>query len=413
MLSLHSSPIGSLGSRNTGGMSVYVREVSQWLGRAGHRIDIFTCAGTQAPVTRLYPNVRLITLGQGRFAQISKEELPGHLPQIAQALERVRREQAIRYDLIHSHYWLSGVAGAMIQAQWQCPHLTMFHTLGAAKNRHSAAENESALRIGQEQWLTMAVDQIVAPSPSERENIIHFYSAPRSKISVIPCGVNLERFAPQDRRAARARLNLSQTAEVALFVGRFAPLKAVDALIQAMAELRPGHPGLQLLLVGGDGPQDPSAVALQQLASQLGLQDQIRFAGRVDQEALPHYYSAADLLALPSHYESFGLVVLEALACGTPVVATAVGIAANIVREGINGARIAAPLPQAIAQAIERLLRIPIDQRPAVAQVQSSVKSFGWSTVARSLAALYGQMRQLPGPFTPATAPTLDPMIRI
>lgn len=392
MLSLHSSPIGPLGTQNTGGMSVYVRELSRYLGRRGHRVDIFTCAGSTPPEIGLYPNVRLITLDQGRFAQISKEALPDYLPRLAQAVEGFRRDHGATYDLIHSHYWISGVVGAIIQVQWQCPHLTMFHTLGAAKNRNGSGENETALRIGHEQRLAAAADRIVAPSQAELDNLARHCHAPREKIAVVPCGVDLALFFPRDRLAARRRLGLSPDAQLVLFVGRFAPLKAVDRLIEAVAGLRRSLPRLQLILVGGDDPAAPGTLSLNQLVDHLGIRDGIYFAGCIDHADLTDYYCAADLLALPSHYESFGLVVLEAMACGTPVAVTSVGVAATIVRPGINGAIIAAPETKAMAETIANFFETPEAQRPSVAQVRASVQNYGWQSVAEAIAQLYSAM---------------------
>lgn len=392
MLSLHSSPMGPLGTKNTGGMSIYIREVCQWLGGSGHHIDIFTCAGDGPPEAKLYPNVRLITLGEGRFADISKERLAEHLPLLARAVDLYRQDHGVGYDIIHSHYWISGVVGAMIQAQWQIPHLTMFHTLGAAKNRNGSGENETALRIGHEQWLASAADGIVAPSRTELENLETHYHAPRKKIAVVPCGVNLDHFYPRPRPEARQRLGLSPDAEVVLFVGRFAPLKGLDALIEAVAALRPGRPDLQLIVAGGDGPLDDATQALHRKVRRLGLEGVVRFPGRVDPSDLPDYYSAADLLALPSHYESFGLVVLEALACGTPVAATPVGAGAAVVREGHNGVSIPAPEPRAVAHALARFFDTPADQRPSPHQVRASVQAYGWQGVADQLDRLYHAM---------------------
>ncbi len=409
MLSLHSSPVGTLGAQNTGGMSIYVREVSRWLGRNGHQIDIFTGVGSEPYEAELYPNVRLITLGQGRFTRIPKEEFVHHLPQLVNSVERYGQAHDRAYDLIHSHYWISGAVGAVLQAQWHCPHMVMFHTLGAAKNHHSPLENETTLRIGHEQRLVETADFIVVPSQGELENLRRHYQAARQKIGVVPCGVDLERFQPQDWRAARQRLGLSAEAEVILYVGRFAPLKAVDTLIAAVAELRRNHPNLRLIIVGGDDTADQSTLSLKTLAGRLGIQDQVHFAGRVKHEALPDYYGAADLLALPSHYESFGLVVLEALACGTPVAATAVGAAASLVREGLNGAVIAAAESQAVAQAIGRILQIPRQHRPTAAQIRAAVESLSWQWVADAIQELYARLLTARNPIKTVAAGQVRP----
>ncbi|MFZ1983618.1 MAG: glycosyltransferase [Desulfatitalea sp.] len=388
MLSIHSSPTGPLGTRDTGGMSVYVRELSQCLGAAGHQIDIYTCAGDPGAPVALAPNVRLIHVGQGAFARIPKERLPEHMPRLFAAVEAYRREQGLAYDLIHSHYWISGVVGAMAQAQWHRPHLTMFHTLGAAKNTPGSGENESDLRVAQERRLAQSADRIVAPSRGEQANLMGLYGVPREKISVLPCGVDLALFQPRERAASRRRLGLPAEEETILFVGRFAPLKGLENLIQAAALLRPRRPHLTLLIVGGDGPLSPDTRALMHQAHQLGMALAVRFTGRVAQTELPHYYAAADLLALPSYYESFGLVVLEALACGTPVAATAVGVVPDVIQEGRNGTILTGPEPGAVAQGLERLLAMPTG--PEAAQnIRRTVEGYGWSTVAADVEKIY------------------------
>lgn len=385
MLSLHSSPVGPVGTQNTGGMSIYVRELARWLGRAGHRVDIFTSAGEGPEQTTLYPNVRLMTVGQGRFAHIAKEQLPNHLPQLYHSVEQYRQKLEVTYDIIHSHYWISGVVGAMAQSQWQCPHLMMFHTLGAAKNRTRSSEHESALRLDHEQSLVVAADHIIVPTQLERDHLVSLYHAHPAKISVIPCGVNLELFHPGNRQAARQQLGLAPQDEVVLYVGRFAPLKGVDTLIQAAARMQPTYPHLKWLVVGGDDPDDTATCNLAALVERLNLQQVVHFQGRIAQHRLPLYYRAADMLALPSHYESFGLVVLEALACGTPVVATPVGAAADLVQQGVNGTLIAAPEPQALAEGVSRILALPPDQRPTPQQVHASVQTYGWEGIASAI----------------------------
>jgi D-inositol-3-phosphate glycosyltransferase len=405
MLSIHSSPTGPLGTRDTGGMSVYVRELSHWLGAAGHQIDIFTCAGDPGAPAALAPNVRMIHVGRGAFARVPKERLPEHLPQMFEAVEAYRREQGLVYDLIHSHYWISGVVGAMAQEQWRRPHLTMFHTLGAAKNTPGSGENETALRMAHEQWLTGVVDHIIVPSPQEQAHLLQLYGAQRARTSMIPCGVNLALFRPGDRAEARRRLGLPPDAPIVLSVGRFAPLKGLESLIRAVALLRPRWPRLELLVVGGDGPQAPGTAALTDLARQLEVSSAVRLVGRVVQGDLPDYYCAADMLALPSHYESFGLVVLEALACGTPVAATAVGVVPEVVQEGLNGTILAAPDAPAVAQGLVRLLLTPSRARPA-GPIRQTVQAYDWPRIAAGVASVYTRLleRHDPGQIVPLYA---------
>ena len=389
MLAIHSSPIGLLGTRDTGGMSVYVRETARWLACRGYTIDIFTCAKGSQTEMALYRDVRLIHLGGQRFAEIAKARLPFFLEAIFDCLEQYRQDKQKTYDLVHSHYWISGMVGAMAARHWRCPHLTMFHTLGAAKNGTAAGENEPHRRMASERRLVGLADGIVAPCQREKQNLVDHYQADAARIHVIPCGVNLAHFKPMDRLQARARLGLDVNADMLVYVGRFAPLKGVDALVGAVEKLRNTIPALHLLIVGGDGPSARSTRALQKQIQAMNLQNRVSLAGRIDQSDLPFYYSAADLLVLPSHYESFGLVVLEALACGTPVLGTPVGAMESIIFQGVNGTIVPGPESGALAQGIAGLLAKARNQRPGQEQIRATVTAYGWASVAERLEAVY------------------------
>lgn len=386
MLSIHSSPMGNLGTQNTGGMSVYVRELSKWLGDQGHQVDIFTCANAPEQQIELYPNVRLIYLRIDGAGNCEKAQLPAHTTAIYEALNTYGRDHHRTYDLIHSHYWISTVVGAMAQARWRCPHLTMFHTLGAAKNRATAAENEPNRRMAHERWLAKVVDGIVAPSVMERQNLLCHYHPRPEIIHTIPCGVNLDQFQPIDKRVARKALAIDEDAQMALYVGRFASVKGIDTLIGAVARLKVSVPNLHLVVVGGDGPNAESTRMLTHCVDQHQLAPQVTFAGRIDQNVLPQYYSAADFLALPSHYESFGLVMLEALACGTPVVATPVGAATTLIKEGVNGVVADSSDETALARAIARMLDTPPGSQAAI---RATAAAYHWRDVAALLTKTY------------------------
>jgi D-inositol-3-phosphate glycosyltransferase len=390
MLSVHSSPMGPLGTQNTGGMSVYVRELARWLGFQGHQIDIFTYGPGPCRHMDLYLNVRLIYLAQADDGAWDKEQLPAHLETIADALERYRHRQAVTYDVIHSHYWISAVVGAMAQKRWHCPHLTMFHTLGAVKNHTSAGEDEPIRRIAHERWLAKATDGIVVPASGERHNLLCHYHPRPEIIHTIPCGVDLDLFQPQDRLTARRELGLAADAQMALYVGRFAPVKGIDNLLGAVARLKHRLPKLHLVVVGGDGPDAESTRALTRQVHLLRMAERVTFAGRIAQASLPRYYSAADFVALPSHYESFGLVVLEALACGTPVVATRVGAAATLIKEGLNGVLIDSPDEAAVARAITRMVKALPPLPGSQSKIRATAGEFDWQRVAVSVMQVYG-----------------------
>jgi D-inositol-3-phosphate glycosyltransferase len=392
MLSIHSSPLGPLGTRDTGGMSVYVRELAQWLGRMGHGVDVFTCMRTATADTRLlHPNVRLIQLAPGEGADIDKEHMHLHVDAIFQALDDYVSSHRRVYDLIHSHYWLSGLVGDVARRQWRCPHMITFHTLGMVKNNTAGSENEPDLRIAHESQLVQEVDAIVAPAERERDNLIRFYRARERKIVIIPCGVNLNLFQPMDRAQCRRRLGIPQDRRVLLFVGRFAALKGVDALLGAAADLAKQMSDLQLVLVGGDGPESAGFRSLTRLAATLGLRDRVWFPGRVEQDRLPVYYSAADLLVLPSHYESFGLVVLEALACGTPVAATRIGAVETLIRPGINGTLIDRPDPTGVARGIARFFENTAGRDRDPEAIRATATHCGWEQVAAVMVRAYSE----------------------
>ena len=388
MLSVHSSPLGELGTQDTGGMSVYIRELAGELGRRGHLVDIYTrlqdSRGDRA--VRLSENVRLIHLPAGTNGHVHKWALHPHLADFCRQLETFRDKQGIHYDLVHSHYWLSGLVGNWARDRWDVPHLILFHTLGALKNMTVEAEREPDVRLAAERELVETCDRILAPTERERLHLIRYYGASPERIGVIPCGVNLGLFRPMERAWAREQVGLPPEDAVILFVGRFAPLKGIERLLAAVAEVRQ-HRRLRLVIIGGNGDQTPESQHLQRLSEVQGIREAVTFAGTIAQEHLPPYYSAADVLVVPSYYESFGLVALESLACGTPVVATEVGAMPSILRNGVNGCVVPEGSPRALAQGIDRVLGSARRFSPEV--IRASVLRFGWTQVAAAMIAQY------------------------
>ena len=384
MLSVHSSPIGELGTKNTGGMSVYVREAAQELGSRGHLVDIYTRlnGSGQKQISHLYDNVRLIHLKAGDNGDMSKLALYGHLDDFFKELEKFRDRESVDYDLIHSHYWLSGRVGSWAQERWKVPHVFMFHTVGAVKNSTVGSETEPELRTAIEKNLARKCDRILVATDKERGHLVQHYGACPETIGVVPCGVNLNLFRPLDKIAARKQLGFAQDESVVLFVGRFAPLKGIDRLLEAMARLK-HHQRLRLVIVGGDGNNAPESQRLQGLSRGLSIQDSVNFVGRIEQSMLPPYYSAADVLVVPSHYESFGLVALESLASGTPVVATRVGAMESILREGETGHVVNNGSPRLLANGIETF--ISGSNGLSADEVRASVLRFSWANVASAM----------------------------
>ena len=261
--------------------------------------------------------------------------------------------------------------------------MTMFHTLGAVKNAIGIGEGEPELRIETERYLIKSCHRIIAATDKEKEDIIFYYGSSPETISVIPCGVNLDLFQPMDREMAKQQLGFGNGKTI-LFVGRIEPLKGIDKLLMAMTYVENRH-GLRLVVVGGDGNSQHDIERLQRLSRELHIQDSVTFLGLVAQEELPRFYSAADVCVVPSYYESFGLVALESLACGTPVVATNVGGTRSVIGDGETGYVVADNEPHHLAQKIVQLLSWPEACAKSTDSIRASVAGFGWPNIAESV----------------------------
>ena len=384
MLSAHSCPVGTLGAKDTGGMSVYIVELARQLGKQGHLVDAYTRVHDpdDSLIIDLGENARLIHLRAGEDADIHKLAVYPHLPDFACNLEDFRKENSLQYDLVFSHYWLSAWVGQYLEGWWGVPHIAMFHTLGAVKNAVDVGEDEPELRIETEGELARNC-HIIAPTEKEKENLIQHYGSRPERISVVPCGVNLELFRPVDREAARQRLGLVDE-KIILFVGRIEPLKGVGQLLKAIPYLQNSQQ-TRLVIVGGDESSQHEVEKLQELSHDLDIQDQVIFAGMKKQEEMPYFYSAADVCVVPSYYESFGLVALESLACGTPVVATDVGDLKNIIRQGETGFVITDNEPGNLAQKIALILSRPNMDTESILAIRASVSRYGWSNIAEAI----------------------------
>jgi D-inositol-3-phosphate glycosyltransferase len=335
MLSVHTSPIEQPGTGDAGGLNVYVAEVSKRLAQRGIEVEIFTrmTAGDMPIQSELAPGVHVRNVIAGPFEGLAKEDLPGQLCAFAQG---VMRAEAARpegwYDLVHSHYWLSGQVGWLAADRWQVPLVHTMHTMARVKNAQ-LAQGDTPEPIGREigeAQVVEAADRLVANTAGESMELIDLYGADPRKVRIVFPGVDLELFTPGDMTQARARVGLAQDARVLLFVGRIQPLKAPDVLLRAAAEMLSRRPALcetlEVVVLGGpSGSGLGKPRALQELAQELGIETQVRFVPPVDRATLADWYRAADLVVVPSYNESFGLVAVEAQACGTPVVAAAVG----------------------------------------------------------------------------------------
>ena len=335
MLSVHTCPLATLGGKETGGMNVYVRDLSRELGRRDLLVDVFTRAQDPEIVgpRPLGENGRVIHIPAGPLAPYDKKLLYNHLPEFVEGVKRFVQEEGISYDVIHSHYWLSGLVAWELKKAWNLPVTQMFHTLGHMKNlvARSDEERETETRLRAEREIMGFVDRLVAANPLEKRQMAKLYGADPKKIEVIPCGVDLSLFRPIDISHAQERLGWPPDRQMVLFVGRIQPLKGIDILLKAIALATDDLPDLcgrlGLTIIGGD-PQatiDREMVRLTRLKKKLGISDLVTFLGARDQDTLPYYYSAAQVCVVPSYYESFGMVALEAMACGTPVIVSKVG----------------------------------------------------------------------------------------
>jgi D-inositol-3-phosphate glycosyltransferase len=374
-------------------MSVYIRELARHLGVFGHRVDIYTKlnGSKHNQIIELYDDVRLIHLSAGNNGYVHKLALYYYLSDFFRALERFKNQEGLNYDLIHSHYWLSGRLGSWVQDRWNIPHIVMFHTLGTVKNSAGLADREPDLRIATEKKLARTCQRILAPTDREKENLLKFCQPPAEKIGVVPCGVNLDLFRPMDRADARQGLGFDEDESIVLYVGRFDPIKGIDRLLEAMAYLK--HlKRTRLVIIGGDDPGTPEYQNLKRLSGKFGIEESVHFVGRVEQNQLTPYYNAADALVVPSYYESFGLVGLESLACGTPVVATRVGAMEDILVDGKTGYVVAGATPRGLANSIEKIIANPAGPLMSAHAIRASILKYGWSNVAAAVFNEYDHM---------------------
>ena len=390
-ISFHTSPLAALGGSVTGGMNIYVLELSRELANAGHSVDLFTRREDAAPrIERLAPNLRLIRIDAGPSQPLEKDEMPAFVPDFVNGVRSLIEETEGAYDVVHSHYWQSGLAGREIAEGLNVPHVMMFHTLGEVKNRARTSEMESSQRIDGERALVASADVVMTASSHERELLQRYYGADARRLETIPCGVDLDLFHPLDKAQSRRELGFDAEAPILIWVGRLEKLKGVDILIQALAQL--DERDFTLVLVGGDDRAAEFKEDLRSQAAEAGIADNIRFAGAVPHDRLPLYYSAADVCVVPSYYESFGLVAVEAMACGTPVVASRVGGLVSTVTDGVTGYLIPWRCPEPFAEKLEVILNNPELRANFSVSARQSVEKFRWQNVAGAVTDLYATL---------------------
>jgi len=395
-ISVHTSPLEQPGTGDAGGLNVYVVEVAKLLAASGVEVDIFTRAVSrhQPPVVELTPGVLVKHIEAGPFEELDKSDLPGQLCQFTFEVLRAEATHAPgRYDLVHAHYWLSGQVGAVAKERWGVPLVQSMHTLGKVKNAALAAGDaaEPDLRIRGEAEVISTADRIVANTDAEARDLITLYEAEPARVAAVSPGVDLNIFRPGSQRLARRRLGIAQNAVVLLFAGRVQPLKAPDIVLRAAAELIRDHRWLADRLVvafvggpSGTGRNDPDSLV--QLAARLGISRNVRLEPPCPQPDLADWYRAATLVVVPSYSESFGLVAVEAQACGTPVVAASAGGLRTAVRDGVSGVLIDGHDPARYAQAIGELITSSGRLARLSRGARKHASGFGWSvTVGRLL----------------------------
>jgi D-inositol-3-phosphate glycosyltransferase len=405
MLSYHTCPLATLGGKDTGGMNVYVRDLTIALGRRGIHVDVFTRSQDEHVPHVLhdlgYGN-RVVHVPAGPEVPRPKQELVEYLPHFVEGVHRFDVEKGIRYDLIHSHYWMSGIAAATLSDLWSgVPIVQMFHTLGEMKNRvaRSDEEREGAYRLDGERQVIRRADRIVAATLAERAQLEWLYKADPRKIVVIPPGVDTGHFYPIPLDEARQFVGIPPEDRVVLFVGRIEPLKGLDTLIRAMSCLRctEGGERVSLVIIGGEPEADPAAMSaemarLQKMCDDLAMGKVVVFLGKRGQDTLPYYYSAADVLVMPSYYESFGMVALEAMACGTPVVASQVGGLAFLVQDGVTGFTVPAEDHDALCEKLGLLLEDDALREKMGRAAAEYAKSYDWKNIADQIVNLYQEV---------------------
>ncbi len=405
VLSMHTSPTGALGEGANGGLNVYVRESCAAFSRRGIASDVFTRVPASHPpsVERLGPLTRVINIPAGPAA-LDKYELVGQVQAFADGIREMAAAERATYDIIHSHYWLSGAAACTLRGQWGTPWAHTAHTLALVKNRKLAPgdQPEPPIREMIEAEIARSADLLVVSTEAEGEDLRRAYGAGAGRIAVVAPGVDLEAFQPVPRFTARRWIGLEGRRPV-LFAGRLERLKGTEVALRAFAEVAPNHPDAVLVVLGGDSRNqgESERARLQAIAAELGVSDRVSFRGSVAQPELRVYYSAAEALLMPSYSESFGLVGLEAQACGCPVIAAGVAGLASVVRDEVTGYVIPSHDPKEWARRLSAILEGPELSEQMGRRARLLAQRFSWSRTGDRLTEEYedllvGRMAQAP-----------------
>ncbi len=396
-ISEHASPLATLGGVDTGGQNVYVAQVAKYLVRKGYIIDVFTRweDAEQPQIIDWQPGVRVIYIKAGPIEIISKENILGYMPEFTLNMQKFIKTTGADYELIHAHFFMSGMVAANLKAALDIPFAITFHALGHVRRIHQGnSDLFPAERLQIEEDIVQQADYIIAECPQDRDDLINHYNAPSYKIVIIPCGFSHQEFYPIDKSLARRTLKLDANKHIILQLGRMVPRKGVDNVIRSLKYLN-NKQAIQLVIVGGeneipDPAQSPELSRLQKIAVEHGVEALIKFVGRKSREQLKFYYAAADIFISTPWYEPFGITPLEAMACGTPVIGSNVGGIKYTVVDGETGALVPPENPVALAAKIEQLVSNPSNLQQLGKNALRRVNNyFTWSHVTDKLSSLY------------------------
>jgi len=398
-ISVHTSPLAALGGKDAGGMNVYIRELSCHLAQLGLPVDIFTRrTDPLAPETvQICEGVNLVNITAGPATPLNKNDLFHYLPEFASQAALYSVKHGVRYDVVHAHYWLSGWAAQLLKRYWDTPFVQMFHTTAEMKNAVSPAKfHETTKRAHTERLLVDLCDSLIAANPDERAHLIWHQHSKSNKVCTIPPGVDLELFRPLDRMNSRLSLGMGVDEKIVLFVGRIDPIKGIDTLLDAAEVLARQPEPPTFVIIGGDLDETSLPVGpladVAQSVTERGIAPSFKFLGSQPQNQLPLYYAAADVVAIPSLYESFGLVAVEAMACGTPVVASRSGGLRFTVEDGLNGFLVPVGDSQRLARSLGKVLGDEQLQRRLSIGAMTSAQRFAWPSVASQILRVYQRL---------------------
>ena len=405
VLSYHTCPLATLGGKDAGGMNVYVRDLSLYLGREGIHLDVFTRSQDEHVPHVLHDlgfGNRVVHIPAGPEHPLPKKELACFIPEFAENILAFTGKKKLHYDLIHSHYWMSGLAAEKLSEAWKAPVIQMFHTLGRLKQEiaQNTEEAEGEYRINGENRAMSIADKIIASTSTEKEQLERLYEIDAGKVEIIPPGVDLSHFYPIPPDEAKEYVGVPPEKRLLLFVGRIEPLKGIKTLLRAIRNLQNNggvEKDLCLAVIGGDlndrdGKETEEMRLLHQLRDEYDLQDMVTFLGKRSQDSLPYYYSAAEMCIMPSHYESFGMVALESMACGTPVIASLVGGLIHLVEDGVTGYHIPVDDPVALSERIAGLLQDKALRYRMGHNAFAFAKKFDWTIIADRMIRIYQEL---------------------